>query len=639
MAVNAWIRDLETSLNCCLGVYQHYKTGEAKVFVIGKLKNDFTEWLNFLENCADNGEYLIGFNSISFDAVLECALLDNRAKLEGLDPEVITEKIYKKAQSIIDQQEFGDRFSGKPEWLMPIKQIDVFKINHWDNPARKSSLKFLQFTQRWKSVLEMPIHHSTRIETWDQLNLIIEYCKNDVDFTKVLYEKTVPMLKIRQDIKKKYNLNCLNYSDAKLGSELLLKMYCKKTKKRKNEVKELQTHRSKIIVNDILFPEIEFKSEEFNRLLSSYRSTVITQTKGEVKLAAKLKGYRFDYGTGGIHQCEPGIYLSDELYSIEDIDVGGLYPSIGCENQMYPAHLGPEFHQVFKGEIVDVRMSEKAKGGNGDKAIVAGFKLAANAAVGNTNQVHSWLYDPQYNMQTTINGQLLLSMLAEDLLLGLTDPQLIQTNTDGATLRILRTEIGKIHEICESWENKTGLKLEYAKVKSVWTFDINNYLLLYEDGKIKAKGRFEYENIEPHKNNSFLVVAKGIKEYLINGVIPEDYLKTNRDIFDYCGGVKLTSEWDMYSTCVSEGVVTETKLQKVLRYYVSNSGCKIVKINKQDKRRIMTLAGPYLQTEFNLYRDLPWESYDLNEQYYLDQIYKEIGQLVTKRSNQLELFV
>ncbi len=638
--MEAYVRDTETLVNCTVGIYTHYKTGETKVFVISPFQNDFVQWVNFLENCADNGDYLIGFNSLSFDAQIEQSMLKHRDKLELLTAGEISEKIHDKAQKIISEQEYGDNKStGIPEWLLSIRQIDVFKINHWDNPARKSSLKWLQFTMDWKSVQEMPISHGTVITTQQQVDMIVEYCKNDTAFTGLVYERTKPMIKIRQDLKKKYKrFNCLNYSDAKLGSELLLYLYCKKTKKKRFDVKQGSTGRKHIHVKDIIFPYIKFESDEFNDTLDKFIGTTITSTKGEVDITSVFKGYEFFYGAGGIHQASPGIYKSDEEYILLDVDVGSLYPSVGCENSLYPAHLGIEFFEVFKEDIVAVRLAEKAKGKNGDKSIVAGFKLSANAAVGNTNNKYSWLFDPQYNMTVTINGQLSISMLIEQLLLKTADTQLIQTNTDGATFRVLRSEVDSFKELCKDWEKITGLQLEFQEMDSIWLGDVNNYLAEFQDGKVKAKGRFEYEDLEPHKNKSFLVVSKAIKEYLVNGIIPEDYLKTNRNIFDYCGGSRAVGDWEFKGICVVDGEVKESHMQKVVRYYISNGGCKIVKVNKSDGRRISTIAGPWLQHEFNLFQELPWDQYDVNDSFYLNEIYKEIGALSIGKSKQLSLF-
>ena len=63
-------------------------------------------------------------------------------------------------------------------------------------------------------------------------------------------------------------------------------------------------------------------------------------------------------------------------------------------------------------------------------------------------------------MQTTINGQLLLSMLVEDLLINIPESVLLQTNTDGATLQFDKQYLNKYDEICKAWEEKTKLILE-----------------------------------------------------------------------------------------------------------------------------------------------------------------------------------
>jgi Na+-transporting NADH:ubiquinone oxidoreductase subunit NqrF len=92
-------------------------------------------------------------------------------------------------------------------------------------------------------------------------------------------------------------------------------------------------------------------------------------------------------------------------------------------------------------------------------------------------------------------------------------------------------------------------------------------------------------------------------------------------------------------TCFSKGERHNRDLQAVVRYYISNRGCKIIKVNKADGREIQVEAGKWLQTEFNLYEIKPWQQYDINDDYYLDQVYKEIENISKKKENsQLTLF-
>jgi hypothetical protein len=639
---SGWVYDYETLANCFVAVFVNYKSEETKVFVVHELRNDFPEFMDFLENCADSGDRFIGFNVLGFDAQITQALLQKREALESLAPGVIAQKIYKKAQDIIATQEFGDKFAGIPDWKLSIPHIDLFKVNHWDNPGKKASLKWLEYTTDWHNVMEMPIHHSTRIETMEQIDQIIEYCTNDVLFTKhVIYEKSKPLLKIRQDLQKKYSLKCINYSNTKLGSELLLKMYCKKTGKKKFDVKDSRTKRASIIVRDIIFPYITFDSPEFKGVLNKYNETIISNTRGDVKFTQNFMGYTFHYGAGGIHQCiKKGIYKADDEYIIEDADVGSLYPNIGVQNGLYPAHLGEEFYQVYKNEIVDVRMAEKAKGKDGNKAIVDGFKEAANASYGNSNQEHSWLLDPQYTMTITINGQLMLSMLVERLMSSLTGAQLLQTNTDGLTIRYKRSEQPLYKQICKQWEAETKLQLEFVEMSAMYIWDVNNYIVTYKDATKppKCKGRFQFLDLEMHKNKSFLIIPKAIYAFFAEGIFPEEYLRTNRNIFDYCAGNRVNGEWHFLSTCMVDGKVVEEPLQKVIRYYISNTGCKIIKHNESDGRKISTVAGQWLQTVYNVHHDSPWESYDVNTEFYLTLIREEIDKLITKVPQQMVLF-
>jgi hypothetical protein len=64
------------------------------------------------------------------------------------------------------------------------------------------------------------------------------------------------------------------------------------------------------------------------------------------------------------------------------------------------------------------------------------FKLAANGTYGNSNNEYSVFYDPRFTMAITINGQLMLCMLAEWLL---SVPTVrFAGNTDGITYTIRR---------------------------------------------------------------------------------------------------------------------------------------------------------------------------------------------------------
>ena len=65
-------------------------------------------------------------------------------------------------------------------------------------------------------------------------------------------------------------------------------------------------------------------------------------------------------------------------------------------------------------------------------------------------------------------------------------------------------------------ENTTKLVLEYAKYKKMVIIDVNNYIGVYTNGKVKKKGIFE-TTIDYHKNPSYLIIPKALEAYFVEG--------------------------------------------------------------------------------------------------------------------------
>ena len=125
--------------------------------------------------------------------------------------------------------------------------------------------------------------------------------------------------------------------------------------------------------------------------------------------------------------------------------------------------------------------------------------------------------------------------------------------------------------------------------------------------------------------------------YFVHDIKPEDYLATEQNIFDYCGGVKIKGNWEFVEHQVLNGDYAKTNLQDTLRYYISSSGSKIIKCNRGDNREIQIEAGRWLQTVYVKHVEKPFDEYGINLRYYLDKINKEI-QSLEPVINQLKLF-
>jgi hypothetical protein len=206
-------------------------------------------------------------------------------------------------------------------------------------------------------------------------------------------------------------------------------------------------------------------------------------------------------------------------------------------------------------------------------------------------------------------------------------------NTDGLEMMIPTSAVNKYMEVCDKWCLLTQLQLEHDEYSKMVIADVNNYIAVYKNGKVKCKGKFEWEDLEKkkvamlHKNKSFLIIPKAIYAYFVNGIPPEEFLAQNRSFYDYCAGVKAKGGWYYEERSLVKGQLVTNKLQKIVRYYITKSGNKILK-RHPDGREMQVEAGQWMQKTANeIDPNIPYEAYDVDTEYYLENIYKQIEQI------------
>ena len=143
------------------------------------------------------------------------------------DGEEIARWIYQKAQESIQKSNDREFATFSPKDLS-IRQIDVFKLNHWDNPAKRSSLKWIQYTMDWKNIMDMPIHHTTEVES-SQIPEIIRYCINDVKSTKKIMHLSKEQINLRKALTEEYDIDLFSASEPRISKELFLHFLSKST--------------------------------------------------------------------------------------------------------------------------------------------------------------------------------------------------------------------------------------------------------------------------------------------------------------------------------------------------------------------------------------------------------------------------
>lgn len=628
-----WVMDYETLSNCFIAVFEAVNSEEQKIFVVHESQNDILELVEFLQENISSEEWHVSFNGLGFDSQITEYILRNKDSVIHNTGESIAKWIYGKAQNVIEKQNAGEflEFSIRD---LQINQVDVFKLNHWDNNAKRSSLKWIQYTMDWKNIIDMPIHHTEHI-TVEQIPEIIKYCINDVKSTKQIMQLSKEQINLRRNLTAEYGINLYSASEPRISKELFLHFLSQKLEVKKWDLRQARTHRARITVKDIILPYIEFKTATFQNLLKKFQEVVIYpgETKGGFKYSVQYKGVKTDYGLGGIHGARSTkVYEANDDMVIMTSDVTSFYPNLAIRNKWAPAHLPQEeFCDLYEWFFEERKKIPKKD----PKNYV--YKIILNSTYGLSNDENSFLYDPEFTMRITINGQLSLSMLYEMICEEIPNAIPLMQNTDGLETLIPREYVDKYMDICKRWEDITQLQLEHDKYSKIILGDVNNYIAITEDGKSKCKGRFEYDNLALHKNKSFLIIPKAIHAYFVDGIEPEDYLAQNQNIFDYCGGVKIKGDWNFYQHAIVDGEHSVTPLQHTIRYFVSNSGSKIIKKNNTDGREIQVEAGKWMQTIMIDYEEKDFSEYDINFKYYLENIYKEIRSL-EPINNQLSLF-
>ena len=634
------------------------------MFVIYKDQNDLIEYIEFLRT---EVQALIGFNSLNYDYPMIHYILNDLHyyKSEFHNSTLMNECLYLESSRIINLE-----FSAIQPWKVQIPQLDIFRILHFDNPNNRCSLKKVEFVIRFENVDDIDVGNIKHV-TNDMVEKILEYNKNDVLATKKLVESCKNDIELRKNIQKIYksygNIDWMNFNDAKIGSEIFTVPLANRLGIEVRDLRQLRTERDRILVKDIVLPYINFKTEEFQSILDKFKKQHITGTKKPFEFKQIFKGIEYVYGVGGLHACvKPNKYYSSEDYNIIEVDVASFYPNLAIRNKFYPEHLGEAFCEVYE-NMYDQRMEAKALAKSGEnveynKLMVSVFKLALNGAYGKSNDKHSFLYDTKFTMSITINGQLLLSMLIERLVLRIKSLTMIYANTDGICFKIHKDDMELMRKIYHKWEEITKLELEEDPYKGIVVRDVNNYLKI-KDGNYPSQPKSEfYDNsftkhatkgcfeivktkngkISHAKNWSSTIVQQALYLYYTEDIDIRKTILNHDNIYDFCLFHK--NSWSPKTETPIEGYMSYNKnkgklvkLNKSTRYYVSNDGGKLLKANQLTPHKLDNVHKGFKCTIFNKFINKNIESYNINHSYYIQECYKIINVVENKFQMKLEL--
>lgn len=615
------VYDLEQFPNFHSGVYYDIDLKTKKVFVIHESRDDRVAYFNYLME-AQGTTGMIGFNNIDYDYPMLHYILNNVRKLLSMPVSECLRLLYAESQRIIDTE-----YPAIQYWNVKIKQLDLFRIHHFNNVAKLTSLKHLQMAMHWHNLQEMPYHY-THLVTSDQVSEVLEYNDNDVMSTYEFYLESSEEIFFRKRMKKMYGIDCMNYPDVKIGEEILIIENAKALNMSVKEVRKMRTQREFIPLSSCILPYVKFKSKEFNGIVDYLKGKTIhaMNTKSVFQESVLYGGVKYDFGLGGIHgTCGPGVFRTDDEGELILVDVSSYYPNLAIKNKFYPKHLSSTFCEVGD-KLYQQRMVAKK---NGDRQMVGAIKLALNGALfGKSNDAYSPMYDTKFMLDITINGQLLLCMLAEKI--SDSGIKIIQINTDGILVKVSSDKRVRLDDLCQRWEKLTSLKLDYDFFNVIVQRDVNNYSGTFTDGTSKEKGAFAID--KPwNKDHSMKIVSLAVDKYFVDGIPVRDTIESHTEIFDFCISQKIGKQFTVQYHTIENGNKVITDVQRLNRFFISNKGGALVKV-KEDGSISRLSAGNSI-TLFN--KSFTSDDYDINYNYYVAEANKLINAV---DSGQVSLF-
>lgn len=377
-----------------------------------------------------------------------------------------------------------------------------------------------------KRLQELPIEPSATL-TSEQVALLKTYCKNDLSNTKELFDDLSEEIDLRRAMSETYGVDLRSKSDAQIAEAVLKAEYVRRTGGTPPKVAE---PKKRFYYEPPAY--IKFSTEQMKSVLDTVRSAemVVKEDTGHVTMPKEIANLKiqigdtnYKIGIGGLHSQESEVaHFTDDKNILIDRDVESYYPRMMLNMNMQPGGFGEHFNDIYGG-ILEERLQAKHAG---DKVKSASLKIVLNGTFGKTSNKYSSLYSPDFMIRTTLTGQLTILMLIEALeRCGI---PVVSANTDGIVVKCPRDKCDVLNTVIESWERRSGLKTEETVYRALYSRDVNNYIAVGENGKVKAKG--VYGKVSIRKNPQNAICSEAVIAYLTEGTPLTETVHAETDV-------------------------------------------------------------------------------------------------------------
>ncbi len=636
--------------------------------------NDYSLLIDFMSV----HKVLIGYNNMNYDNLILDYLYYfynkfNSKLIHKQTNESLNWILYDISQKIISYGKGYNRIFYNEyklfKYLKPYTAYDIQKILYLDKSF--TSLKQIAIQLKWYRIQDLPYPYNKELNL-DQIEKVRDYNVNDVLITQELFNNQLSEISLRNDVSDEYGINLRNQSRSGMANMLAAKFYEEKSGINKKDFGETRTFRHSIKFSEIISDKVQFKTKQLQDLLiklKSYKYSIGNTFKESVLFKSTL----YTFATGGLHSNDdPRIFNATNTIKYIDCDVGSFYPFLILRLGVFPEHLNKTAFIDLVSDIVYKRIDNKGIAGKLKKllktreltdnerylltkanTVAEALKIVVNAIYGKLGDQDSFLYDLKAMYQVTINGQLMLLMLCEDL--EVNGIHVISANTDGIVSEVNVNQLDLYNDICTKWSNNLEFTLEYTNYEKIIRTAVNDYIAIKEGFKdkydcivqkygsyfkipnkelkdldesyIKEKGEFITE-IVFNKGYYAPVIAKCLKARYVYGVNTNEYFEFNTNIYDYCISQKISNDFYMTIRSSDKGIVKNEEMQKNTRYYVSNGNASLIKVYKEPKKNkkgiIVKEINVLAHCSIKVFNTFEYPPYDINYRYYKKEVYNTI---------------
>lgn len=554
-------------------------------------------------------------------------------------------------------------------------------LEHELPPISDVDIHFYNKDYRYKDMTYDQVNQL--VDKWDRYVIpewitgIMHYNLNDVFIVCEMIRLYIDEVRLRYNISKAYGVDVLSSSRSNIADNLFVKFYSEFSGLAESQWRGCKTERTAMSFKRVIFPFIKFKTKELQELLEEMKKVIIYSIgkKALKEIAPKypelkylktnnesgwfevnINNLIYTIATGGLHSqdiprelkskltfvddwklsdCKEGGSKEEDAPSIWDVitdnsyiyvhwDIASFYPSIMDVYKIAPAHMNEGvfvklIHWLKETRVTAKHSKEDYIDGIPKDVLAQVLKIVINSIYGKLGFEKGDICDRLAVLKVTINGQLMIMMLCESL--ELAGIEVVSANTDGIVVKLHKKNKAKFEEIANEWKCLTKLDADSEEYRCYINRDINNYVIEELNGKVSYKGALHptMYAVDLQKGYDMPIVAKAVVDYFLNDKPILETLYECKNILDFCKTQNVGRQFHVEFTVGTKREI----LQKNVRFYVTNKGGVIEKVNDNSGDRSGLCAGKQV-TILNTLDDKRIEYRNINYSYYYQEALKII---------------